>query len=39
MTITIEPKEVEHFLIFCSLTVALLTLCYICHLTNNNNDK
>jgi hypothetical protein len=29
MTITMEPKEVEHVLIFCSFTVAVIGLCFI----------
>lgn len=29
MTITMDPKEVEHVLIFCSFTVAVIALCFI----------
>ncbi len=29
MTITMDPKEVEHVLIFCSFTVAVIGLCFI----------
>lgn len=37
MTITIEPKEVEHILILLSFTVAVIGLCYILHLFYQNN--
>ena len=37
MTITIEPKEVEHFLIFLCFTVAVIGLCYITYLFHQNN--
>jgi hypothetical protein len=37
MTITIEPKELEHMLIFLSFTVAVIGLCYITYLFHQNN--
>lgn len=37
MTITIEPKEVEHIFIFLSFTVAVIALCYISHNFHKNN--
>lgn len=37
MTITIEPKELEHMLIFLSFTVAVIALCYMTYLFHQNN--
>lgn len=37
MTITIEPQEVEHFLICISFTVAVIALCYMTYLFHKNN--
>jgi len=37
MTITIEPKEVEHFLICICFTVAVIALCYMTYLFHNIN--
>jgi hypothetical protein len=37
MTITIEPKEVEHFLIFLCFTVAVIAMCYMTKTFDKNN--
>ena len=37
MTITIEAKEVEHFLICICFTVAVIALCYMTYLFHKNN--
>jgi hypothetical protein len=36
MTITMEAKEVEHVLIFCSFTVAVIALCFIAWIFEKN---
>ena len=37
MTITLESKEVEHVLIFCSFTVAIVAVCFIAWLMDRSN--
>ena len=37
MTITIEPKEVEHVLMFASLTVTCMTIAFMLYIVNRND--
>ena len=37
MTITVEPKEVEHFLVCICFTVTCVTICFLIHHLYKNN--
>jgi len=37
ITVTMDPKEVEHFFIFLCFTVSVIALCYMTHLFHKNN--
>ena len=39
MTIIIDPKELEHTLMFASITVFIIGLCYIVHKFYQNENK
>lgn len=37
MTITIDPKEVEHILVFATTVALLLAICFISYIITQNN--